>query len=199
MISLLTGALVAFREGFEALLLTMLLTGMVRSRGLDWRALILGLAAGIAGSAVMAYLIYLLGPSVEWFNAAISLATAMVLTYVVLWNAKVQEHINEHLDEVKAQNLWVMMLTTAAIFLREGAEIAVMLQGAAASDPIGAGIGIGIGLVGLTVLGILIEIKLLTGPRIGQLFKWSNYILGAMAIYFYYDGIHEALEYFGVI
>lgn len=194
MIGILTAAFVTFREGFEALLLTMLMTNMVRDRGLDWRALAAGIGIGIAGSTMLAFVIHDWVEHNLWFESAIDLTAAAVLTYVVIWNRHVQAHINEHIQQVKQQSLLLVTMTISLIFLREGAEIVLMLYSAVLSDPWQAGFGSAVGIATLGCVAYFMLNRLGKLPRIDNIFKYSNYLLAAMAAWFY---VQAAFGFFG--
>ena len=194
MIGILTAAFVTFREGFEAFLLTMLMTNMVRDRGMDWRALSAGIGIGIAGSTLLAIIIHDWVEQNLWFESAIDLTAAAVLTYVVIWNRHVQQHINEHIAQVKQQSLLLVTATISLIFLREGAEIVLMLYSAVMSDPWQAGIGSAVGIASLACVAYLMLNRLVKLPRIGNIFKYSNYLLAAMAAWFYAQAVAGLLN-----
>lgn len=187
MVALLTTAFVTFREGFEALLLTLLVTGMVRSRGLDWLAVAAGLCIGTGVSIALGLLLSQLGDDHGLIDAAICGATAATLTYVVIWNARVQAHIKEHVAEIRQQSLAAMVISLAVIFAREGTEMVVMLFGAVKEDAADAALGGALGLLCLAAVGWAFSAKLLTNGRVGRLFNYSNYMLAAMALYFYWQ------------
>jgi len=189
MIGLLTTAFVTFREGFEALLMTLLVTGMVRSRGLDWLAVAAGLCIGLVTSVALALLLSQLGEDHGLVDAAICGATALTLTYVVIWNARVQAHVRDHVAEIRQQSWAMMVISLAVIFAREGSEMVIMLNGAIRDDAAGAALGGAIGLLFLAAVGWAFSAKLLINGRVGRLFNYSNYMLAAMAIYFYWQTI----------
>ena len=172
MIGILTAAFVTFREGFEALLLTMLMTNMVRDRGLDWRALAAGIGIGIAGSTMLAFIIHDWVEHNLWFESAIDLTAAAV----------------------KQQSLLLVTMTISLIFLREGAEIVLMLYSAVLSDPWQAGFGSAVGIATLGCVAYFMLNHLVKLPRIDSIFKYSNYLLAAMAAWFY---AQAAVGFFG--
>ena len=189
MIAALTSAFVLFREGFEAILLVMLMGGMVRGRQLDWRALAAGLAVGVVGSTILALFIHDWAEDHHWFEAAIDLTAAAVLIYVVIWNRHVQAHIKEHLTEVHGSSLWLGMLTISLIFLREGAEIVLMLTGVWREDLLGTIIGGTVGVAALAAMVWIVVGKLMSHLDMGLVFRWSNRALAALAIWFVLQGI----------
>ena len=194
MIAALTSAFVVFREGFEAVLLVMLMGGMVRDRGLDWRTLAIGITVGILGSTALALLIHDWVEEHHWFEAVINLMAAAVLTYVVVWNRHVQSHIREHLDEVRGSNMWLGMLTVSLIFLREGAEIVLMLASSWNTDIFGTVTGGVIGAAALASLTWIVLQKLIKRLDLTTVFKWSNVALAVLALWFLGQGVAELVN-----
>lgn len=189
MIAAITSAFVLFREGFEALLLVMLMGSMVRDRHMDWPALIIGLAVGMAGSTVLALLIHDWAEDNAWFEAGINLLAAAVLAYVVIWNRHVQAHVREHLDEVRTAGPWLGVLTISLIFLREGAEMVLMLASVWRDDQLGTVIGGAVGIAALAAIAWLVISKLLERLNLGTVFRWSNAALAALAAWFLVNGL----------
>ena len=194
MLATITSAFVIFREGFEAILLVMLMGGMVRGRQLDWRALAAGSTAGVLGSTALALFIHDWVEDHHWFEAAINLAAAAVLLYVVIWNRHVQAHIKEHLDEVRDSSLWLGMLTVSLIFLREGAEIVLMLASVWREDAVGTAVGGAVGTAALAAVAWIVLTKLLSRLDLGMVFRWSNAALAVLALWFLAQGMAELIS-----
>ena len=191
MIAALTSALVIFREGFEALLLIMLMSGMTKGARLDWRALGMGLIVGAVGSTLLALWLHDWAEDHVWFEAAIDLAAAGVLAYVVIWNRHVQAHIQAHLREVQGRSLALTTAVISLIFLREGAEIVLMLAAAMRDDAWSTAMGGVSGAAALASIGYVTMEKLLPRLDIGMVFRWSNAALAALAAWFLVQGIAQ--------
>lgn len=194
MITSLTSFFVMFREGFEAVLLSMLMLGVTKAQGLHLRSLLFGALGGIAGSAVLALALSQFDGMGERFGILLDLLTALTLTYVVIWNAKVSKHVDDHLRQIREHSFWAMLLTITTIYFREGMEIVFMLYGPMTSSPVEttAGIAVGIAAVGLVVW--LFNSKILPNIQLSKLFLISNVILAALAAFFYYEVIEYVLE-----
>lgn len=194
MIAVATSAFVIFREGFEAILLIMLMGSMVRGKQLDWKTLLVGLSAGILGSTALALLIHEWAEEHHWFEAVINLTAAAVLIYVVMWNRHVQTHIKDHLDEVRGSGVWLGMLTVGLIFLREGAEIVLMLASVWREDMSGTVIGGTLGAAALTMIAWLFLTKIMAKLELQRVFRWSNAALAVLALWFLAQGTADLLH-----
>ncbi|HWG89532.1 MAG TPA: FTR1 family protein [Candidatus Thermoplasmatota archaeon] len=139
-------ALIALREGLEALLITGILLGLVTKLGRpDARKHVwFGFAAAVLVSLVAGYLVqaYLLEAfeahgGAEIFELVAALSAVVVLTYMVFWMWK---HTRELLTTVRAQvaaaltagTLGTIVFLTFASVIREGLEV-VLFYGALVS------------------------------------------------------------------
>lgn len=196
MITSVTSFFVTFREGFEAVMLCMLMLGVGRSQGIKPGIIALGIALGLAASGVILALIGMLDMPGHAIGEVMNAATALVLTYVVLLNAKVSKHINEHMDQVRNRGFWAMLFTIATIFFREGTEVVLMLYGPMSSDPLPVLTG---GALGFALLACLVwgvrrgTANLAVSP--GKLFLASNIALGLLALYFWYETAEYVIEH----
>lgn len=194
MINSLTAMFVTFREGFEAVFLTMLMLGASRTQGVRNAVSLIGIAVGLLLSLGLVGAMHILDVSSESVVPVMYLCTALVLTYVVVWNARVTRHINEHLREMRNRSMLAMLFTVTTIYFREGAEMAFMLYGSFSTDPLGSALGMGIGLVLLAATVYLVRRKVSSRLDPKTLFAISNIILGVLALYFYAEFAEYLLD-----
>lgn len=138
-------ALIALREGLEALLITGILLGLVVKLGRpDARKhVLLGFGAAVVASLVLGLLVqrYLLEAfesrgGAEWFELGAVLVAVVVLTYMVFW---MWRHTRGLMAAMRAQvasaltrsALWSIVVLTFASVIREGLEV-VLFYGALA-------------------------------------------------------------------
>lgn len=139
-------ALIALREGLEALLITGILLGLVTRLGRPdaRRHVWAGFLAAVAASVALGYLVqrFLLDAfeargGGEWFELVAALSAVAVLTYMVAWMWK---HTRELMTTVREQVqglltrgalLGIVFLTFASV-IREGLEV-VLFYGALAT------------------------------------------------------------------
>lgn len=194
MINSLTAMFVTFREGFEAVFLTMLMLGAGKTHGMRSTTALLGIAAGLLLSMGLVVAVDRMDISTAYAQPIMDLCAAIVLTYVVIWNAKVTKHINEHLREMRSRGMLAMLFTVTAIYFREGAEMAIMLYGSFAADPTGSAAGVGVGLVMLAVTVYMVRNRVARRIDAKTLFVVSNVVLGALALYFYAEFAEALLD-----
>ena len=139
-------ALIALREGLEALLITGILLGLVTRLGRPdarrhvWAGFLAAVVASVAlGFVVQRYLLdaFESRGGGEWFELVAALAAVLVLTYMVAWMWK---HTRELMTTVREQVqglltrgalLGIVFLTFASV-IREGLEV-VLFYGALAT------------------------------------------------------------------
>lgn len=161
-------ALIALREGLEALLITGILLGLVTRLGRpDARKHVwAGFFAAVAASVALGWLVqrYLLAAfeergGGEWFELIAALAAVVVLTYMVAWMWKhTRELMTTVRDEVqglltRGALMGVVFLTFASV-IREGLEV-VLFYGALATRATPLDLAWS-GLVGLTASAVIV-------------------------------------------
>lgn len=174
-----SSAIIFFREVFEIVLILGIV--LAATRGLPGRRkwIALGFAGGLLGSTLVAAFtdsISMLaeGMGQEIFNAAVLAVAALFIGWTVLW-------MKRHAREMKAQftrlgqavasgdmPFYSLSLVIALAILREGSEMVLFSYGMIASGQSAASIAAGaaIGLLGGSVLGVLIYKGLITiSPR----------------------------------
>lgn len=156
--------IIVFREVLEAALVIGIVCAA--TRGVQGRNLAVsaGIAAGIAGAAVVAWFADSLadlaeGMGQELFNAMVLLTVVVMLTWHVVWmayhGAQVAREAVDKGESVKQGNepLSVLFILVGMAVLREGAEVVLFLWGIAAGGSsavmmmTGSGLGLTLGLI----------------------------------------------------
>ena len=194
MITSLTSFFVTFREGFEAVVLSMLMLGVGRSQGMRNTAMLAGIALGLSCSVLLLAIIHSLDLREDLLGGVMNAVTAIVLTYVVLLNARVGKHIREHLDQIRNRGLWAVVFTIATIYFREGAEIVLLLYGPVTQDPLSVIVGASLGLAILAAVLYAARRRISMAMDNKTMFLVSNIMLGALAIFFYVETLEFVLE-----
>lgn len=209
----LDAAAIILREGLEALLVVVaLLAFLKRSGNADKQIWIwVGGALGVASSLVTAFLLQAVFSSVvaghnrELIEGSIGLIAAGMLFYVSYWlhsKASIKSW-KRYIDTQTTQALakgsmaGLALLAFLAVF-REGAETAVFYLGMApAIAPSDLALGLGVGVVALTVIAALI---LLAGVRLPLrlFFRVAGLLVYYLGFKFVGTGIH-ALQVAGVV
>jgi high-affinity iron transporter len=171
-------AIIVFRESLEAALLIGIIAAATRGLAHRNRWLVIGIAAGVLGSLVVALLTESIaqlagGSGQEIFKATILGIAVLMIGWHNIWMAS---HGKEMANKAKSiggairngkQELSAIAIAIALTVLREGSETALFLQGMAASAPgNGSSVMLG-GLIGLlagAALGIVTYFGLLRIP-----------------------------------
>jgi high-affinity iron transporter len=139
---MLAALVIVFREVLEAGLIVGVV--LAASRGVEGRtrAVLLGVAAGIAGSLVVAAFASEIssafdGRGLELFTAAILALAVVMLTWHVVWMSEHARDLTRELRELGAavgagtENVAVLGIATATAVMREGSEVVLFLSGIA--------------------------------------------------------------------
>jgi high-affinity iron transporter len=159
---MLASLIIVFREVFEAGLIVGIV--LAATRGIPHRAGFIagGIAAGLAGAALLALFAGALSSAVqgrgqEVFTACILIVATLMLGWHNLWMAS---HGREMAQEMRAmgdavasgdKSLVAMAIVVAVAVLREGAEVVLFLYGIAASSGEGWGMLLLGGLLGIAL------------------------------------------------
>lgn len=173
---MLGSAVVVFRETLEAALIVAIVMGASRGVVTRGRWVAGGVVLGIAGALVVAAFAGAISAAVqgrgqELFNAAVLLVAVAMLAWHNVW---MSSHARKHVEEMRhlghdvsvgAKPMSAMLAVTALAVLREGSETVLFLYGLMASGG-SAGLALGgiLGLVGGTVIGVLLYFGLLRIP-----------------------------------
>lgn len=162
-------ALVVFREAFEIVLIVGIILAATRSMPNRTRAISLGFAGGVLGSALVALFTDRIsqlaeGVGQEIFNAGILLTAALFIGWTVLWMKRHGRemkghftHVSHAVAEGRLTYLSLSLIIMLAL-LREGSEIVLFTYGMMASGQTLASIAVGfaLGAAGGVSVGILI-------------------------------------------
>jgi high-affinity iron transporter len=191
---MLATLIIVFREVLEAGLIVGIVLAATEGVAGRGRWIAGGIAAGIAGAAILAGFAGALanafsGNGQELFNAAILLVAVVMLTIHVTWMAS---HAGQMAQEMKAlgrsvaagdRSLSAMAMVVALAVLREGSEVVLFLYGIATSS--GAGglsmlTGGALGVAGGALVSWLLY-RGLTAIPMRHLFKITNGMISLLA------------------
>lgn len=183
---LLVPTLVMYREGLEAFLLITLMMKITEQNNSQHKYIIGGIGIGILSSIFLAVALHKFALNYEGIVNWLGLVTALTMFYVAFYNRKVSQHIKEHLSSIKDFTPMAFLLAVSTVFVREGAEVVLMLWSMLNNDLETTLYGLGLGLVLLAVSYKLVKFGL---DRIGTafLFRYSSLIFVALGVYYLYE------------
>lgn len=190
---MLGAALIVFREVLEAALIVAIVLGAARGVAGRGRWVGAGIAAGVAGAALVAVFAgqiaaAMQGRGQEFFNAGVLIAAVLMLAWHLVWMSAHGREMARQMrrlgHEVGAgqKPLSALAVVTALAVLREGSETVLFLYGLLASD-VGLGAVLGgtlIGIGGGAAIGWLIYRGLLAIP-VGWFFAVTSWIVLLLA------------------
>ena len=194
---------IILREGFEAMLIAMLIfTYLEKLNAQDkkryvWQGIGYGILASILIAIAFTFITSLTHAHEEMFEGVTMLIAAGVLAYVAFWCHTAKQHVEGAIT--KAITTGTAITLSLAVFfaiLREGFEIVLFYAGLFAS-PIAETYSIWFGgVAGAVALGVIYILmkKGIARINVGTFFTISKWLLGALAVYFAYNGVHELLE-----
>jgi high-affinity iron transporter len=194
---------IILREGFEAMLIAMLIfTYLEKLNAQDkkryvWQGIGYGVLASIVIAIAFTFITSLTHAHEELFEGATMLIAAGVLAYVAFWCHTAKQHVEGAIKTAITTGT-AITLSLAVFFaiLREGFEIVLFYAGLFAS-PIAETYSIWFGgVAGAVALGVIYMLmkKGIAQINVGTFFTISKWLLGALAVYFAYNGVHELLE-----
>ena len=194
---------IILREGFEAMLIAMLIfTYLEKLNAQDkkkyvWQGIGYGVLASIVIAIGFTFITSLTHAHEELFEGVTMLIAAGVLAYVAFWCHTAKQHVEGAIKTAITTGT-AITLSLAVFFaiLREGFEIVLFYAGLFAS-PIAETYSIWFGgVVGAVALGVVYILmkKGIAQINVGTFFTISKWLLGALAVYFAYNGVHELLE-----
>jgi high-affinity iron transporter len=191
---MISALIIVFREVIEAGLIVGIVLAATAGVPLRSRAVVFGVAGGIAGACLVAAFAGELanlfeGSGQEFFNAAILLLAVAMLTWHNVWMAS---HGREMARELKAaghqvvtgeRTLTALAIVVGVAVLREGSEVVLFLYGIAAqggTTATGMVAGGALGLVAGALVSGLMYFGLLTIPA-GKLFQVTSGLITLLA------------------
>jgi len=161
----LAALIIVFREVFEAGLIIGIVMAVTRTVAGRERWIILGVAGGVLGAAVVAMFTSTLsnafeGAGQELFNAGILGVAVLMLTWHNVWMAKhgrelaAEMHAVGHAVTTGAKSLAGLAVVVGVAVLREGVEVVLFLYGVVAAE--GSGLGVLAGGIAGLALGALV-------------------------------------------
>jgi high-affinity iron transporter len=194
---------IILREGFEAMLIAMLIfTYLEKLNAQDkkkyvWQGIGYGVLASIVIAIGFTFITSLTHAHEELFEGVTMLIAAGVLAYVAFWCHTAKQHVEGTIKTAITTGT-AITLSLAVFFaiLREGFEIVLFYAGLFAS-PIAETYSIWFGgVAGAVALGVVYILmkKGIAQINVGTFFTISKWLLGALAVYFAYNGVHELLE-----
>lgn len=194
---------IILREGFEAMLIAMLIfTYLEKLNAQDkkryvWQGIGYGVLASIIIAIGFTFISSLTHAHEELFEGVTMLIAAGVLAYVAFWCHTAKQHVEGAIKTAITTGT-AITLSLAVFFaiLREGFEIVLFYAGLFAS-PIAETYSIWFGgVAGAIALGVIYILmkKGIAQINVGTFFTISKWLLGALAVYFAYNGVHELLE-----
>lgn len=159
-------AIIVFRESLEAALLIGIIAASTRGLAHRDRWLAIGIAAGIGGSLVVAWLTEAIaemagGSGQELFKAGVLGLAVLMIGWHNIWMASHSKEMSSKAKSIGAeirngrQELSAIAIAIALTVLREGSEAALFVQGMLASTPNSTGTVLSGALLGLLAGGAL--------------------------------------------
>ena len=199
---------IILREGFEAMLIVMLIfTYLRRFRTQDkdkwvWYGIGAGVILSIGVAMGFKFIAGLTHDHEEYFEAGTMLLAAGVLGYLAVWCHGAYNHFQEDIVSKLSPidvSIWSSLALTLAVtiaILREGFEIVLFyaaLFSSTATDQLPIFIG---GVAGLLILFRVYQIMKHGIEKVPTkaVFQYSKYFFICLALYFGYQGVEEILE-----
>ena len=192
-LALFVPALVLYREGMEAFLLTTFLLKVSEDHELEHKYVGLGILGGILVSILIALGLNYATINYEALTSVSTMIAGAVMIYVAFYNQKMAKHIAEHVKSVTKFTPLALFLAVVGIFSREGAEVVLILNSLWINNPLETALGLLLGILGLLLSYKVVKFGL---DKIGtkNLFKWSGIIFGLLGIYYLADGTNSLLQ-----
>ena len=200
---MLSGFVLAFREGLEAALIISIVLGVVVK--LERRRLIpvvwLGAAGGMVLSLLLAGVLFqagleLEGASEELFEAVTMLLAAGVLTWMVFWMRNESGGLRDRVETTVSQGegRWQVFLISFLAVLREGVELALFLLAAGFANNSRQVIpGATLGLAAAALTGLL-WFRSSNRLSLRRFFQVTNILLLLFAAGLFALGVHALIE-----
>ncbi len=196
----LSSFFILFREGFEALLIAILVfTYLDKVNARHHRpAVMWGLIAGVIASLILALAVKKIAAIThaheEIFEGSVMLIASGMLAYVAYFSHNAKKHVEGEVDKAVATgNPIFLSLTVFFAIIREGFEI-VLFYAALFTSTIYSTVPVIAGAVTGTLVLIFVYVglnKITKILPIGIFFRVSSILLLMLSIYFGYEGTKE--------
>ncbi len=196
----LSSFFILFREGFEALLISILVfTYLDKVNARHQRpAVFWGLIAGIVVSLITALAVKKIAAIThahqELFEGSVMLIASGMLAYVAYFSHSAKQHVEGKVDKaVSTGNSFVLSLTVFFAIIREGFEV-VLFYAALFTSTIYSAVPVIAGAITGTLALILVYFGLNKITKIipmGTFFRVSSILLLLLSVYFGYEGAKD--------
>ncbi len=205
---MISGFLVALREGLEIALVLALIVAHLRKSGnrhqlkAVWGGSGVAVAICVAGGLLFNWLVGdFEGKWEQFIEGTLALAAALVLTWMIFWmrgHARgVASELHRKIDAALEQSALAIAVVAFTAVAREGFETVLFLLGAETSSDSGSQVFIG-GVIGLAVAAVLGFFIFLGSDRISlaKFFNWTGLLLILFAAGLFAKSVHEFRELF---
>ena len=196
----LSSFFILFREGFEALLISILVfTYLDKVNARHQRpAVFWGLIAGIVVSLITALAVKKIAAIThahqELFEGSVMLIASGMLAYVAYFSHSAKQHVEGKVDKaVSTGNSFVLSLTVFFAIIREGFEV-VLFYAALFTSTIYSAVPVIAGAITGTLALVLVYFGLNKITKIipmGTFFRVSSILLLLLSVYFGYEGAKD--------
>jgi high-affinity iron transporter len=196
----LSSFFILFREGFEALLISILVfTYLDKVNARHQRpAVFWGLIAGIVVSLITALAVKKIAAIThahqELFEGSVMLIASGMLAYVAYFSHSAKQHVEGKVDKaVSTGNSFILSLTVFFAIIREGFEV-VLFYAALFTSTIYSAVPVIAGAITGTLALILVYFGLNKITKIipmGTFFRVSSILLLLLSVYFGYEGAKD--------
>lgn len=194
---------ILFREGFEALLIAMLVFTYLDKMNAKHQkpAVAWGIVAGIVASLLIALAVKQIAAVThahqELFEGGVMLIASGMLAYVAFFCHSAKQHVEGKVDKaISMNNPYILSFTVFFAILREGFEIvlfyaALFTSAIYSTVPVFAGAFLGIFALVIVYVGLHKITKIIP---IGMFFRVSSIVLVILSVYFGYEGVSAVWE-----
>lgn len=194
---------ILFREGFEALLIAMLVFTYLDKMNAKHQkpAVVWGIVAGIVASLLIALAVKQIAAVThahqELFEGGVMLIASGMLAYVAFFCHSAKQHVEGKVDKaISMNNPYILSFTVFFAILREGFEIvlfyaALFTSAIYSTVPVFAGAFLGIFALVIVYVGLNKITKIIP---IGMFFRVSSIVLVILSVYFGYEGVSAVWE-----
>ena len=196
----LSSFFILFREGFEALLISILVfTYLDKVNARHQRpAVFWGLIAGIVVSLITALAVKKIAAIThahqELFEGSVMLIASGMLAYVAYFSHSAKQHVEGKVDKaVSTGNSFILSLTVFFAIIREGFEV-VLFYAALFTSTIYSAVPVIAGAITGTLALVLVYFSLDKITKIipmGTFFRVSSILLLLLSVYFGYEGAKD--------